>query len=255
MASAPSPPSQFWLFLAVGVACLLLLNLEFAPDWIATDDTTHDLAEPRVVAEPTTKTTAEAPKRPSLSAAAQVPTIVARFGNESREPVDDSGIKALFSAMIEDHEARIVLEGHSDTIGSDDANHALSLARANLVRDRLVEMGVSPERIETVGLGGTRPLHSDMPDASSVNRRVEVRWVGRGYDAGRFDYRRPPVASAMAMALAVPDAATRPSVGTLASDAGSMLTVAEDSGPRGLPSAVTTASVTAPPPSVTDAGL
>ena len=81
--------------------------------------------------------------------------------------------------MIEEHEAKVVLEGHSDQLGSDDMNHDLSLERANTVKARLVELGVSEERIETVGLGATHPLHSDMPDAASVNRRVEVKWITR----------------------------------------------------------------------------
>jgi outer membrane protein OmpA-like peptidoglycan-associated protein len=245
--SRVSTPGHFWLLLAVGVACLLTLDFVLAPDWLAADQEALPDAGPRVVAEPTAVPSA-APPRSGIPAAARVPTIVARFGNESKEPSDDSGIKALFSAMIEDHDARIVLEGHSDTIGSDDANHELSLARANLVRDRLVVMGISPERIETVGLGGTRPLHSDMPDASSVNRRVEVRWVGRGFDAG--SYRRAPSAVVTAAAPVFADAAApvRPSVGALASDAGVSLALDLDAGP---PKVTTTASAA---PVSTDAG-
>lgn len=82
--------------------------------------------------------------------------------------------------MIEDHDARIVLEGHSDTHGGDDYNHDISLKRAEWVKSRLVELGVSADRIETSGLGATRPLRSDLPDAESVNRRVEVRWIKVG---------------------------------------------------------------------------
>jgi OOP family OmpA-OmpF porin len=81
--------------------------------------------------------------------------------------------------MIEDHDARVVLEGHSDLRSGEDESDEISLERAEWVKGRLVELGVSAERIETVGLGATRPLRSDEPDAASVNRRVEVRWVGR----------------------------------------------------------------------------
>jgi hypothetical protein len=175
--------AEFWLLLAVGVACLLLLNLGFAPDWLAEQGEESHLLEPKP--EPLGSTSAavsiEAGVRapPALPAAARVPTIVARFTSEAKEPVDESGIRALATAMIEDHDAKIVLEGHSDTIGPEDFNHDLSLERANLVKTRLVELGVSADRIETVGLGGTRPLHSDTPDATSVNRRVEVRWVAK----------------------------------------------------------------------------
>lgn len=227
-------PGHFWLFLAVGVACLLLLDLEFAPDWLAETPAGAGDGGAVVVPEPP-PTTNEGPKRPSMPAAARVPTIVARFGTESKEPLDDSGIKALASAMIEDHEARVVLEGHSDTLGAEDFNHDLSLERANLVKARLVSLGVSEERIETVGLGATRPLHSDSPDAASVNRRVEVRWIGKDGSGRPAPVERRPVLAPSGPVVAPPieaarDAATEPrpdaasvglpTVGTTVADAG-----------------------------------
>lgn len=194
----------FWLFGALGVACLLLLNLEFAPDWLAEGDEAGADAEPAAIAEPAPSVSAT-PAAPRVPAAARVPTIVARFGTESKEPLDESGIRALATAMIEDHEARVVLEGHSDTLGAEDFNHDLSLERANLVKARLVTLGVSEERIETVGLAATRPLHSDTPDAASVNRRVEVRWVGKAeFEVRRKNPDAPRMAPAPAPAPAAP---------------------------------------------------
>ena len=129
--------------------------------------------------EPTASMTATVGRAPIVPAMARVPTIVARFETESSQPSDESGIRALAAAMVEDHEATVVLEGHSDTRGAENYNHQISLARAEWIKRRLVELGVSPDRIETVGLGATRPLRSDDPDAQALNRRVEVRWVGR----------------------------------------------------------------------------
>jgi outer membrane protein OmpA-like peptidoglycan-associated protein len=165
---------------------LLLLNLEFAPSYIAAEPDAVDASAPARLSP--TATASEGPKA-RIPASARVPTIVARFGTTSKEPLDDSAIKELATAMIEDHDTRIVLEGHSDMIGADDFNHDLSLERANLVKARLVTLGVSEDRIETEGLGATHPLHSDIPDAPSVNRRVEVRWLGKAEHAPR---RAPP---------------------------------------------------------------
>jgi OOP family OmpA-OmpF porin len=134
------------------------------------------LPPPQVPAEASTRSV---PATPALPAIARVPTIIARFDTESSEPADETGIRALAAAMVEDHEATIVLEGHSDTRGAEDYNHQISLARAEWVKRRLVDLGVSPQRIETVGLGATRPLRADDPDAQAINRRVEVRWLGR----------------------------------------------------------------------------
>jgi outer membrane protein OmpA-like peptidoglycan-associated protein len=71
--------------------------------------------------------------------------------------------------------ARVTATGHTDTSGPDDYNMALSLRRANAVKDQLVHDGVKPEDISVVGLGETSPL---VPTGDGVreaqNRRVEI---------------------------------------------------------------------------------
>lgn len=59
---------------------------------------------------------------------------------------------------------KIVIEGHSDNVGDADANRRLSLARAESVKDYLVNRGVEASRLEARGYGPDRPLMS--------NRRV-----------------------------------------------------------------------------------
>jgi outer membrane protein OmpA-like peptidoglycan-associated protein len=179
----------FLVSIAVGVLCLLLLDFYFAPEAIAVlpedggavDAQMHATAQPPTSAATSPlKADAAAPVRVVIDPAARVPTIVARFDSEVTEPSDQSAIRSLATAMIEDHDAKIVLEGHSDMRGGDDYNHDISLKRAEWVKSRLVELGVSSDRIETSGLGATHPLRSDLPDAESVNRRVEVRWIKVG---------------------------------------------------------------------------
>lgn len=169
----------FLACLAVGVGSLLLLDLYFAPAAIAVagadmDASTRVSAMPAPISEAGPRISAKV----LIPAPARVPTIVARFESRATEPTDETAVRALATAMIEDHDVTIVLEGHSDTRGGDDYNHTISLERATWVKTRLIELGVSPERIEAVGLGATRTLRSDEPDAQSVNRRVEVRWLG-----------------------------------------------------------------------------
>jgi outer membrane protein OmpA-like peptidoglycan-associated protein len=231
--ASPSRPGLFWALVLLGVVCVLLLNLEFAPRYITADTEAADAgAPPKTSAAATSSESGKA----RIPASARVPTIVARFGNTSKEPLDDSAIKALATAMIEDHDTRIVLEGHSDMIGAEDYNHDLSLERANLVKARLVTLGVSEDRIETEGLGATHPLHSDIPDAGSVNRRVEVRWLGKAEHAPRRTRPAPPPPSPPAVVVPARKAAVR------VADAGNTvgITVA-DAG-------------AAPPPSDSDSG-
>ncbi|MBX3225541.1 MAG: OmpA family protein [Labilithrix sp.] len=173
---------QRGLFLAclfVGIGSVLALDLHFAPQAISAESTPDTTPAPPARAPGAADGGAAMPAaRVVIPAPARVPTIVARFESASKEPLDESAIRVLATAMIEDHDVTIVLEGHSDTRGGDDYNHTISLERATWVKSRLVALGVSAERIEAVGLGATRPLRSDDPDAPSVNRRVEVRWLG-----------------------------------------------------------------------------
>ena len=71
--------------------------------------------------------------------------------------------------------ARITATGHTDTSGPDDYNMALSLRRANAVKDALVRNGVPATAIAVVGRGESRPL---VPTPDGVrepqNRRVEI---------------------------------------------------------------------------------
>lgn len=69
----------------------------------------------------------------------------------------------------------MVVEGHTDILGSNATNQPLSLNRANAVRDYLVTRGVEPSRLSAVGLGSTRPiLGNDSAENRANNRRVEI---------------------------------------------------------------------------------
>ncbi len=68
--------------------------------------------------------------------------------------------------------SRVTVTGHTDLA---EASMALSRARAEAVKDRLVELGVDADRIVVVARGGTQPLVLTSPGASEPqNRRVEL---------------------------------------------------------------------------------
>lgn len=68
----------------------------------------------------------------------------------------------------------IEVGGHTDSVGSDTANQALSEARARTVRDYLVDAGADADRIFAVGYGETMPeVPDDTPENRQRNRRIE----------------------------------------------------------------------------------
>ncbi len=67
------------------------------------------------------------------------------------------------------------IEGHTDSVGSDEFNQQLSERRADSVRDFLAEQGVPGSSITARGFGKTQPVASnDTPEGRQRNRRVEL---------------------------------------------------------------------------------
>jgi outer membrane protein OmpA-like peptidoglycan-associated protein len=67
------------------------------------------------------------------------------------------------------------VEGHTDSVGSDDYNMTLSQHRAEAVRDYLVQQGIPEANIAARGLGKAGPVASnDTPEGRQQNRRVEL---------------------------------------------------------------------------------
>jgi len=70
----------------------------------------------------------------------------------------------------------IEIGGHTDSQGSDEYNLNLSDARANAVRDYLIQHGISEDKITAVGYGATIPIDTnDTPEGRAQNRRVEFK--------------------------------------------------------------------------------
>lgn len=67
-----------------------------------------------------------------------------------------------------------LIEGHTDSVGSEEYNRRLSEARARSVKQYLTsQMGVEADRLRTMGKGESSPLDKSNPE-SAVNRRVQV---------------------------------------------------------------------------------
>ncbi len=69
----------------------------------------------------------------------------------------------------------VVIEGHTDDVGSLDMNQTLSQHRADSVKFYLVQQGIRHKRLAASGMGETQPIADNQsPSGRQQNRRVEV---------------------------------------------------------------------------------
>jgi outer membrane protein OmpA-like peptidoglycan-associated protein len=69
----------------------------------------------------------------------------------------------------------VLIEGHTDSRGSDDYNIGLSERRARAVSSALASRGISDAQIQTLGRGKAYPVASnDTAEGRQQNRRVEI---------------------------------------------------------------------------------
>jgi outer membrane protein OmpA-like peptidoglycan-associated protein len=69
----------------------------------------------------------------------------------------------------------VQIEGHTDSVGSDEYNQDLSEKRAGAVRDYFVQQGIAADSIESRGFGKTQPIATnETAEGRQQNRRVEL---------------------------------------------------------------------------------
>ncbi len=94
--------------------------------------------------------------------------------SELRPPVREK--LAKIAGIVSSHPGlSLAVEGHTDSVGSDEYNQRLSEKRAQAALDYLVSQGVSANSIMSRGFGKTNPIASnDTPEGRRQNRRVEM---------------------------------------------------------------------------------
>src|SRR5690606_18772957 len=88
-------------------------------------------------------------------------------------------LHALREHLVQHPEIRLLeIEGHADGSGSDAYNDALSLRRAEAIREWLVARGIEPERLRTSAQGERAPVEANEDDAGrEQNRRARFRVI------------------------------------------------------------------------------
>lgn len=92
-----------------------------------------------------------------------------------------STIERLATVLKEDPNRKVMIEGHTDSTGSEELNQQLSEARANAVRTALLERGVNDSQVTAVGKGESFPVATnDNAAGRQQNRRVEMVFNDNG---------------------------------------------------------------------------
>jgi len=87
----------------------------------------------------------------------------------------ENTVGRLAEFMKEYENRRVRVEGYTDSTGEASYNQGLSERRAESVRDELIDMGISQNRVETKGFGEQYPVASNDTSAGrQQNRRVEI---------------------------------------------------------------------------------
>lgn len=81
----------------------------------------------------------------------------------------------IANALLRNPAAMVRVEGFTDNVGPEERNRRLSAARALHVREKLIDRGIEPGRIEAVGYGSENPIaNNSMVHGRAVNNRVEL---------------------------------------------------------------------------------
>jgi outer membrane protein OmpA-like peptidoglycan-associated protein len=106
------------------------------------------------------------------------------FGKYDLKP-DTKITLAKLAGIIQSHPGlQLAIEGHTDNIGSEEANMRLSQQRGDTVREFLVQQGLAADKVTAVGLGMAEPVSDNSTnEGRQKNRRVEIIVSGEAIGA------------------------------------------------------------------------
>ena len=95
-------------------------------------------------------------------------------GKAALKPEADVEIGRIKQLMDQDASLKFEVQGHCDNTGSDAVNDPLSQKRAEAIVARLVQLGISADRLTAVGKGSHEPIaDNSTEEGRAKNRRVE----------------------------------------------------------------------------------
>jgi len=104
-----------------------------------------------------------------------MPDVLFDFNKYTLKPAARERLARMSGIVLAYPDLKLEIEGHTDSIGSDEYNQQLSEKRAATVRDYLVTSGVSVDNVVARGLGKSDPVADNKSAAGrKLNRRVEM---------------------------------------------------------------------------------
>ncbi len=98
------------------------------------------------------------------------------FGSYKLKEASKVELDFLYNYMKQNPGMEIEIQGHTDNVGTPEANFELSQQRAEAVRTYLLDRGIEPSRISAKGYGETRPVAGNITDEDRArNRRTEFK--------------------------------------------------------------------------------
>lgn len=114
----------------------------------------------------------------ALSALPMAPTSFTLYfesGSNTLTPASQSEFAKVREDIAQRPGAEAMVIGHTDRVGKPEANDRLSLRRAELIREQLIQAGVAAGKLEAVGRGEREPLVETADEVPEPrNRRVEI---------------------------------------------------------------------------------
>ena len=100
------------------------------------------------------------------------------FGSAEIKEESKPVITEIVSYLNENPDVKIIVEGHTDNVGSESSNQKLSENRALNVMNALIESGIKKDRLSTKGYGSSQPVSDNNSETGRAqNRRVTIRKV------------------------------------------------------------------------------
>jgi outer membrane protein OmpA-like peptidoglycan-associated protein len=118
------------------------------------------------------------PLYPGVTTELEIPVVLRNIQFETGSavllPSSVPELNLLYSLLHDNPDVRIVIQGHTDNIGSETDNQVLSESRARAVYDWLVNKQIDVARLSYKGFGETRPVaNNDSEEGRQQNRRTE----------------------------------------------------------------------------------